>query len=78
MDRIVFDSEVVTKLLTVSPGAEICDASGQVIGRFYRRNDPSWYKDFEMDISEEELERREREEGGSTLDEIIADWEKLK
>jgi len=54
---------------------EICDESGNVLGYFSPKGDRSLYEGIEVPISEEELDRREKEGGGRTLAEILADLE---
>ncbi|HVA46730.1 MAG TPA: hypothetical protein VNH11_10235 [Pirellulales bacterium] len=73
MKRVVLDSSTLAKL-SGDDIVELCDASGQVIGRFR----PAVYDDpaAQPQISDEEMKRRLSEGGGRSLAEIMADWEK--
>ena len=73
MIRIIVDPATQSRLEDVQHVAEICDASGRVLGRFV-----PVLEDLipEPEISEEELRRREAE-GGRPLADILADLEKL-
>jgi hypothetical protein len=74
MVRIVVDSAMQSRLEGMQVVAEICDASGRVLGRFI----PVQQKlILEPQISDEELRRREAEGGGRPLADILADLEKL-
>ncbi len=71
MQKIVADSELPQKLQKVMHPVEVVDQTGLVLGVF--KPDLSRYEGLEPQISEEELDRREQEEGGRTLDEILRD-----
>jgi hypothetical protein len=76
MTKIVVDAVLRSKLQNLTQALELCDESGRVLGRFSPTLDLSQYEDLDPQISEEELRRREREGGGRTLAEIMADLEK--
>jgi hypothetical protein len=76
MDRIVPDRKTLGQLAKLKDSAEICDESGRVIGYFHPAIDRSLYDLVEPSVSDEELFRRSREEGGRKLRDIIADLEK--
>jgi hypothetical protein len=76
MNKVVLDEPLRSKLHGLAEQIELCDESGTTIGRFlpeeaYRRLIYDWIK---SQISDEELERRLNEPGGSSLSEI---WEEL-
>ncbi len=74
MVRIIVDSAMQSRLEGMQVVADICDASGRVLGRFI----PVQQKlILEPQISDEELRRREAEGGGRPLADILADFEKL-
>lgn len=58
VDRIVLDAALVDKLRLAARPVELCDDSGSVIGLFSSIVDPSEYKNWEPEISDEELKRR--------------------
>lgn len=76
MGRLVVDASFQAKLQNLKEQVELCDEQGRVLGRFLPFADLASYTDLEPQVSEEELDRREREEGGRSLAEILADLEK--
>ena len=58
MDRITLDSALVGKLRQAISSIDVCDEDGNVIGFFTPRIDSSEYENIELDISDEELQRR--------------------
>lgn len=60
MTRVTLDADAVRKLRGLSEPAEVCDATGRVVGRFTPAIDLSDWVPVAPDISEEELDRRER------------------
>jgi hypothetical protein len=76
MTKIVVDAVLRSKLHNLTQALELCDESGRVLGRFSPTIDLSQYEGLEPQISEEELQRRERESGGRSLAVIMADIEK--
>jgi hypothetical protein len=75
MIRIIVDEAICDKLTEVGDRAELCDKSGRVIGFFQPVPDDD-YAGYESPLSDEELDRRAREGGGRSLEEIMADLEK--
>jgi hypothetical protein len=76
MAKVILDESVWAKLRGAEE-AELCDQSGQKVGHFlseklYRRLLYDWAN---AQIGDEELERRRRQPGGRTLEEI---WQRLK
>jgi hypothetical protein len=76
MTRVILDDAALAKLRRVTTTAEVCDPEGHVIGQFIPIVSSVPYVGLEPDISEEELQRRERQGGGRTLAEIMKDLEK--
>jgi hypothetical protein len=58
-------------LRSVTGGAELCDAAGQVLGYFTPMGGPARYAGIESPTSPDELLRRKQECGGRSLDEIL-------
>jgi len=73
MVRIVVDPAMQSRLEGLQVVAELCDASGRVLGRFVPVQQEVI---LEPQISEEELRRREAEGGGRPLADILADLRK--
>jgi len=61
------------KLLTLTHAVDLCDAQGHVVGRY---TPTGRFAGMEPKVSDDELDRRERQGGGRTLAEIVADLEK--
>lgn len=76
MSRIVVDAHLFEILPRLIYPTELCDAAGRVLGVYTPALGPSAWEGLEPEISEEELDRRSREGGGRTAEEILADWEK--
>ena len=73
MNKVVLDAAVRAKLRNVDE-VELCDESGRGVGHFlsedlYRRLLYDWAN---AQITDEELQRRQRQPGGRTLTEIWA------
>jgi len=75
MSKIIIDPMTAGQLANVQAAVELCDPSGNVLGYFAPKVDPSLYEQVEPPISEEELQQIEREPGGRTLREILDDLE---
>lgn len=76
MSKVTLDDALRSKLNGLNEHLEICDADGRTLGHYlpaevYRELLVSGSK---AHISDEELERRDREPGGRTLAEI---WQRL-
>ncbi len=67
MTRVIADTGLSAKVRAAGDMLEVCDESGRVIG-YYQ---PALTT--RSPFSREELERRRREEGGSTLEEIMGE-----
>jgi hypothetical protein len=74
MTRLVVDSAMVDSLRGLLGPVELCDDQGRVLGEF--RPAPgrtSLYDGVESPLSNDEIERRENEQGGRSLAEILDD-----
>lgn len=79
MTQIILDADAVSKLNGVVQPVELCDPSGRVLGQFVPRIDMSEWEPITPDVSEEELDRREKSnEKRYTTAEVLAYLEKLK
>lgn len=76
MVRIIVDSEMLSRLGHLHTPAELHDESGRLLAYLTPVVDASVYATADPGISEEELDRRETEEGDRSLSEIWADLEK--
>lgn len=76
MDMLVIDQEAA-KFTQVSKEVVLYTSGGRYLGRFIPAgpDDPEPHGDIVPPISEEELDRIEREGGGRPLDEILRDLE---
>lgn len=76
MSPIIVDPATEARLVNLNTPVELCAASGRVLGRFLPAFNKEDWENLEPTISDEELERREREGGGRSLAEIWADLDK--
>jgi hypothetical protein len=76
MTKIIIDDDGRAKLSDVNERVELCDKSGKVVGYFYPVEDPedAIYANLKVPFTEEELQRRENETGGSSLAEF---WQRM-
>ncbi len=72
MTRITIDETLVTKLHGLSQVVELCAPSGRVLGQFVPTVDMSEWEPLSPDVTEEELDRRERStEKRYTTEEVL-------
>jgi hypothetical protein len=76
MSKIVVDDTLCAKLGQLLQPAELCDAQGNVLGHFMPVIDSAFLAAMQSPASDEELARREREETGRPLADILADLER--
>jgi hypothetical protein len=75
MTKVVVDASFGAKVAGLAGAVELCDESGRTIGYFRRATSgtqPSRQR-VKSPFSEEEIERRRKEEGGRPLKDILAD-----
>jgi hypothetical protein len=78
MTQIMLDATVAKKLHELQRVAELCDPSGQVLGRFVPLIDLSEWEPVTPEISEEELDRRlNSNEKRYTTEEVLKHLENL-
>jgi len=78
MTRVTIDPITRAKLSNLDSYLELCDETGNVIGYFTPLEDRALYKGVDSPESDEELDRRSREESGRSLDDILRDLEKRR
>jgi hypothetical protein len=78
MSRITVDSATLPKLQGISQPVDLCDDQGRIVGHFvpYPGGIPSGA--LELDIPEEELDRRAANFHGRPLADLVAEWERRK
>jgi len=76
MTRICVDAVLRAKLCDSGQSVELYDEAGRLLGYFYPSADHADYAKATPRVSEEELQRRERQGGGRPLADILADLEK--
>jgi hypothetical protein len=78
MTQIVLDANLADRLRTLQQAVELCDPSGNVLGRFRPLIDLSEWEPGSPDITEEELQRRmNANEKRYSIAEVFAHLEKL-
>lgn len=75
ISRITISQELKEQLQRVKHLAELCDENGQVLGCFVPERDRSC---LEPQVSEEELQRREKSDKWYTTEEVLRRLESLK
>ncbi|MGH7199588.1 MAG: hypothetical protein ACREJB_03225 [Planctomycetaceae bacterium] len=75
MTKIVIDAALPEKLHQIQERVQLCTEDGRIVGVFLPVVDKSLYERIEPPISEEELDRREKQGGGRSLQEILRDLE---
>jgi hypothetical protein len=78
MSRLTVDSTTLSKLRGLSGPVELCDEQGRIVGHFVHYTGPLISTAPELEISEEELDRRAANFHGRPLDELVAQWERRK
>jgi hypothetical protein len=78
MTQIILDASLSSQLHKLTHPVELCDPSGQVLGRFVPLIDLTEWEPLSPDVSEEELDRRARSNDKRyTKAEVLAQLEKL-
>ena len=73
MAALILDQSTVDKLKAVDVGIEVRDPQGNLVGFFHPAISPADVDQFECPVSEEELLRRAKEDGGRPLTDILDD-----
>ena len=76
MQRVSIDSALLSQLLTIGQPVELCNESGQVLGKFIPAINMADWEPVGPDITREELDRRLRSnEKRYTTKEVLAHLE---
>ena len=75
MVRIVVDEALTKQFRDLAVPCEVFDAAGNRLGMFRPDAEAADYEGYECPLSNEELDRIEREGGGRPLTEILRDLE---
>jgi hypothetical protein len=78
MIRIVVDEVLLAKLSGHETDVELCDPAGRIVGHFTPTPGKSVYDDLQCPLSDEELDRRSREESERPLKDILRDLQARK
>jgi hypothetical protein len=78
MTRITLDATVAVQLKDLTGPVELCDPTGRVMGRFVPIIDMTQWEPVSPEVSEDELERREKEAESYSTAEVLAFLENLK
>ncbi len=76
MNRITIDDVIRSRLGDLRLPSESQDESGRVLAYLTPAVDPATYAEIDPQISEDELDRREKGSRGKPLAEILSDLEK--
>jgi hypothetical protein len=77
MTQITIDAGTVAKLKDVREMVELRDERGRIVGHFVPGPPRDANGNVIIPISDEEIERRSRQQGGRPLKDIFRDLEKL-
>lgn len=77
MTRVTLDNETVVKLHNLRENLEVCDEAGRLLGYFVPTEDKAMYAEVDAQVSDAELDRREAEEEGRPLAEILHDLKEM-
>ena len=76
MTQIILDPMTEGRFASPVGRVAVCDHKGRALGVFIPVADHSLYERVSVPFTEEELDRFEREPGGRSLAEILADLER--
>ena len=72
------DSATLAKLQGIPEPVDLCDDQGRIVGHFVPYPSGLSSADLELDIPDEELDRRAANFQGRPLDDLVAEWERRK
>jgi hypothetical protein len=78
MTRITLDAATAERLQAAGDTVEFCDPSGKVIGRYAPVFDPAEWEPITPDVTEEELDRREKSTEWYTTEEVLEHLKRLE
>jgi len=73
MVRVTIDQAFCSQLGNFQSPLELCDETGRIVGHFIPVQDRSVYEGVDSPASDDELDRRSRDESGRRLAEILRD-----
>ena len=71
MSRVTIDDPLAKKLCELTGMTELCDGSGRVLGRFVPMPNMSDWEAVSPDVSEVELDRREKSTEWYTTEQVL-------
>ena len=77
MEKLTIDKATLARLGNLRNQYEICDDSGRLLGRFFPVAEQNLYDEIDLEISEEELDRRSRETDVYSTSEVLRHLERL-
>jgi hypothetical protein len=78
MSRLIIDSATLAKLQGLAGPVDLCDDQGRIVGHFVPNPGGLPPAAHELDIPEEELDRRAANFRGRPLADLVAEWERRK
>ena len=78
MSRLTVDSATLARLQGVSGPVDLCDEHGRIVGHYVPYPGGLPADALELDIPEEELDRRAANFRGRPLEDLVAEWERRK
>ncbi len=78
MSRFTVDSAMLAGLQALLEPVDFCDEQGRVLGHFAPYPGGLSSADLELDIPDEELDRRDANFQGRPLADLVAEWERQK
>jgi hypothetical protein len=78
MTKVILDEGLLNKLHNLAEPLELCDPSGQVLGRVFPIFALAEYEPCEPPLDEEELKRREQSDTWYTTEEVLAHLKSLE
>jgi hypothetical protein len=73
MTEITLDNATLAKLRNLQENLELHDEAGRLLGYFVPAEDKATYDEVDAQVSDAELDRREAEEVGRPLADILRD-----
>jgi hypothetical protein len=77
MTEVTLDKATLTKLRNLQENLEVRDETGRILGYFVPAEDKATYDGVDAQVSDQELDRREAEEAGRPLPDIMRDLKEL-
>ena len=71
MTRVIVDAALRDKLHNLSKPLELCDVTGKVLAHVTPVADPAAFEPTEPQVSEEELDRREKSDKWYTTEQVL-------